>query len=98
MSSKKKKQKLRVEFKKKYQGRNRQGDVTREFLDRDPEALDAASSERISGKGKLTRRRTIMVDADSDVNAQDTDIASHLDVDDAAVLRFAAPHADCSKL
>jgi len=87
MSSKKKKQKLRVEFKKKYQGRNRQGDVTREFLDRDPEALDAASSERISGKGKLTRRRTIMVDANSDVNAQDNDIASHLDVDDASVLR-----------
>lgn len=87
MSSKKKKQKLRVEFKKKYQGRNRQGDVTREYLDHDAETLDAANSERISGKGKLTRRRTIMVDADSAAKSDDVDIASRLDVDGASVLR-----------
>lgn len=87
MSSKKKKQKLRVEFKKKYQGRNRQGDVTRDYLDRDPETLDAASTERISGKGRLTRRRTIMVSGDVDLKNSDTDLSTHLDVDEPGVLR-----------
>ncbi|MEY4568002.1 MAG: hypothetical protein RLY14_2972 [Planctomycetota bacterium] len=86
MSSKKKKQKLRVDFKKKYQGRQRQGDVTKDFLRGDPDTLDAASSERISGKGRLTRRRTIMVDAESSSHPDDVDVASHLDVDEPGVL------------
>jgi ribosome biogenesis GTPase len=86
MSSKKKKQKLRVEFKKKYQGRQRQGDVTKDFLRDDPDTLDAASSERISGKGRLTRRRTIMVDAESSSHPDDVDVASHLNVDEPGVL------------
>lgn len=56
----KKKAKLRAEFRKKHQGRVRQSDLTREFRQDDPTRLDdVEQGERLSGKGALTRRKTI---------------------------------------
>ena len=56
----KKRQKQRTDFRKKYQGRVRKGDLTREFRTGDTDRLaDVSQSERVSGKGDLTRKRTI---------------------------------------
>ena len=56
----KKRQKQRTDFRKKYQGRVRKGDLTREFRTGDADSLaDVSQSERVSGKGELTRKRTI---------------------------------------
>jgi hypothetical protein len=55
-----KKKKIRAEFRKDHQVRRRQTDLTRQFA-RDEDAGDAiASSERLSGKGDLTRKRTVI--------------------------------------
>lgn len=59
MSSKKRK-KLRVAFRKNRQKRTRRTDITREALEEGLETDEFQSSERISGKGELTRRRTIV--------------------------------------
>lgn len=49
----------RVSFRKHYQGRVRDADLTRQF-NADDEALDdAVKQERVSGKGDLTRKRTV---------------------------------------
>lgn len=51
--------KLRADFRKNRSGRARRGDLTEQFrqtADSDP---DASTGERISGKGELTRRRTV---------------------------------------
>ncbi|HUE71309.1 MAG TPA: ribosome small subunit-dependent GTPase A [Pirellulaceae bacterium] len=54
------KRKIRADFRKKHQGRARQRDLTREFH-RDEDVGDRiAKSERVSGKGDLTRKRTII--------------------------------------
>lgn len=66
--SKKKRQKLRTEFRKGYQQRVRGGDLTRRFQRGDETDLaDAARTERVSGKGDLTRKRTVQgADAEPD--------------------------------
>ena len=57
--AKKNRQKQRTSFKKKYQERVRRSDFTRDFHTGDQESLaDANQSERVSGKGELTRQRT----------------------------------------
>ena len=58
------KRKIRAEFRKKHQGRARKTDLTRDFH-RDVNLEDRVKSERVSGKGDLTRKRTI-VGHDSD--------------------------------
>lgn len=65
MAKKKKKKQSRVSFRKRHQGRVRDSDLTREFNTGDSEKLaDAVKNERVSGKGDLTRKRTIVgVDA-----------------------------------
>jgi ribosome biogenesis GTPase len=61
------KRKIRADFRKKHQGRARRKDLTREFY-RDENVEDRmVKSERVSGKGELTRKRTIVGhDADSE--------------------------------
>ena len=52
--------KIRIDFRKNRSARRRDGDLTRS-VGRDPDHADAQlATERISGKGALTRRRTIM--------------------------------------
>lgn len=56
--SKKNKNKILAEFKKKYDQRTRKRDFTRDYEDQ-PENDEQLSGERVSGKGHLTKRRTI---------------------------------------
>lgn len=57
----KKKGKTRTEFRKKHQGRVRESDLTRQFRQRDHDTSvdDIVQNERLSGKGDLTRKRTV---------------------------------------
>jgi len=58
--AKKKSAKQRTTFRKNYQGRVRQGDLTRDFNAGEEDALaDIPHHERVSGKGDLTRKRTV---------------------------------------
>lgn len=58
--AKKKQPKRRTDFRKKHQDRVRRGDFTRDFRSGDAEQLaDVAQGERVSGKGELTRKRTV---------------------------------------
>lgn len=69
---KKKRSKQRTEFRKKYQGRVRRSDLTRDFQSGDEDELaDIAQSERVSGKGDLTRKRTVTGAAADDTAGPD---------------------------
>ena len=73
--AKKKRSKTRTEFRKGHQGRVRQSDLTRDFHTGNADDLaDAIQSERVSGKGDLTRKRTITSPDGSPAGAVD---ASH---------------------
>jgi len=58
--SKNKRNKLRVAFRKNRQKRARTNDLTREALDEDLATYDFQSGERLTGKGDLTRYRTVV--------------------------------------
>jgi ribosome biogenesis GTPase len=61
----KKGRRVRVDFRKKHQERTRSGDLTRVYNQDDQSAeLDVPSVERVSGKGELTRRRTVTESVD----------------------------------
>lgn len=55
----KKKNQIRAEFRKSYDGRTRKRDFTRETVDQPDRMEDLAGGERLSGKGRLTRKRTV---------------------------------------
>ncbi len=75
--AKKKSSKQRADFRKKYQGRVRKADLTRQFRSGDQDDLaDAVQSERVSGKGELTRKRTV-----AGVDKPDSDSAAGVDDD-----------------
>lgn len=56
----------RVAFRKNRHARRRQTDVTRQFENDGDVSENLASSERISGKGELTRKRTVKLPAVKD--------------------------------
>lgn len=58
--------KVRAEFRKNRLSRTRRTDVTREFHQETLDEDQAVRAERISGKGSMTRQRTIQLDQDSD--------------------------------
>lgn len=60
MGSKKKKQKIRTSFRKNRNVRARSNDLTSRFDLDSNEQLDQQLHERISGKGELTRKRTVV--------------------------------------
>jgi ribosome biogenesis GTPase len=63
----KKRKKIRAEFRKNRSVRRRTGDLTRRFAADEEQTEDAPREERISGKGDLTRKRTIIgEEADAD--------------------------------
>ena len=62
------KRKIRAEFRKEHQGRRRKGDLTRGLAREDLTEDDLVKSERLSGKGELTRKRTV-VGQESDESA-----------------------------
>ena len=55
-----KKKKIRTDFRKEHQGRRRQKDLTRGLAREDLTEDDLVKTERVSGKGDLTRKRTIV--------------------------------------
>ncbi|MCA9140896.1 MAG: ribosome small subunit-dependent GTPase A [Planctomycetales bacterium] len=72
---KSKRSQSRVSFRKRYQGRVRESDLTRQFVSGDSETLaDAVKNERVSGKGNLTRKRTVAgVDAQTPMSSDVTE-------------------------
>ncbi len=65
LMGKKKSSKKRTDFRKRYQGRVRQGDLTRQFQGDEDDLADISHGERVSGKGDLTRKRTVAQEQDS---------------------------------
>jgi ribosome biogenesis GTPase len=82
MAKRNKKNKLRAEFRKKHDQRTRKRDFTRQSAQDGQESVDSAS-ERISGKGNLTRKRTIIGDAHA---TDDASLEVQLDIDHSKVL------------
>jgi ribosome biogenesis GTPase len=80
--AKPKKKHLRADFRKNRAERARQGDWTRKFQ-ADTVEDDAAHGERLSGKGELTRKRTVRGSQADD----ETGLSVLLDVDESACLR-----------
>src|SRR5215831_1707352 len=54
------KKKIRAEFRKEHQVRRRQKDLTRKFAHDEHAEDKLAKSERLTGKGELTRKRTVV--------------------------------------
>lgn len=73
--------KVRADFRKNRTPRPRGGDLTRQHSADESAVDDAARDERISGKGALTRRRTVMAaedTADGDAIQLDVDLSECL--------------------
>ncbi len=81
----KKKRKIRAEFRKNRAPRTRRTDWTQEFLQHGFERVEPPLSERVSGKGDLTRRRTVMGDRLPGGQGSPFDVA--LQVEEAACSR-----------
>ena len=80
MAKKKKGKQVRANFRKRQNTRVRKRDFTREFQDDSAEVHDQEKAERVTGKGGLTRKRTISgVDAETDASGFEVE----LDVDAA---------------
>ncbi|MBC8354054.1 MAG: ribosome small subunit-dependent GTPase A [Planctomycetes bacterium] len=77
------KKKIRTEFRKKHESRTRNTDLTRAFQEHGFEDDETVRSERVSGKGELTRKRTIIGDA---IEHEDASLAVHLDIDESVCL------------
>jgi len=75
-----KKRKIRAEFRKNRTPRARQGDLTREYRDTGLEDDESVQMERVSGKGELTRKRTVI---GAELADEDTGgLAVYLEVDE----------------
>ena len=83
MAKKKKKGKIRTEFRKNREVRVRKGDLTRGFNDGD-QFDDARKTERVSGKGSLSRKRTIVGVNDGD---EETGLLIMPEIDEENCLR-----------
>ena len=82
MAKKKKPKKtVRAQFRKRNDGRKRKTDFTREFIEDADKLGDSMQGERLSGKGKLTRKRTITGSKASDEDQSGFEV--ELDVDAA---------------
>ena len=79
---KKKKRKIRANFRKNRSSRARDGDLTKIDLS-DDKTDDAIQGERISGKGALTRKRTIAAEITQDASGE----RIQLEVDEANCLK-----------
>ncbi|MBC8871222.1 MAG: ribosome small subunit-dependent GTPase A [Planctomycetes bacterium] len=76
-----KKKKIRAQFRKNYESRTRQGDLTRDFHEHRFEDDETVQSERVSGKGELTRKRTVI---GAEVDEEETGgLSVHLEVDES---------------
>ena len=78
------KKKIRAELRKNRGQRPRDTDWTKRFGGENTEADDAPSGERVSGKGELTRKRTVV---GAEASTDDGGSGVHLAVDEEACLR-----------
>jgi ribosome biogenesis GTPase len=83
MTSDPKKSKIRTKFRKKHQPRTRKGDLTRDYQQHGFDEEATAYNERISGKGELTRHKTIIGDH---ADAGSSGFKVHLHVDEEQCL------------
>lgn len=74
--ARKKSNKIRIEFRKKHQSQVRDSDLTSEYRAQQDE-IDTISSARVSGKGELTRHRTVK----GDINPGDKDTLGSVRLD-----------------
>ena len=56
---KKRRTTVRADFRKRQSTRTRENDLTRQFQDQSDKLEDSQTGERVSGKGRLTRKRTV---------------------------------------
>lgn len=82
--SKKKPSKLRIDLRKNRSPRVRKPDLTRDYVQGETDDDRRLSSERVSGKGDLTRRRTIVGSAGTGEGAEG---GVHLEIDESLCLR-----------
>jgi ribosome biogenesis GTPase len=81
----KKKKQVRTGFRKNRSPRTRQNELTRQFQGDDAEKLDdGPRNERISGKGELTRKRTVQ---SAEIVEGESGFAVMLDVDESKCCR-----------
>lgn len=78
MAKKSRTNKVRAEFRKRYDVRARKRDFTRDFDGSDDQADQNVQSERLSGKGELTRKRTV-IGSDSDETESGYDVQLEVD-------------------
>jgi ribosome biogenesis GTPase len=85
MSKRRKQKKIRTEFRKKHDSRARQIDLTRKYSQHSSEHDDdLVRDERISGKGELTRKRTVIGQI---VDNEDDGLSVQLEVDESVCQR-----------
>lgn len=82
--AKKKQQKIRAQFRKNRGDRTRPTDWTRQFKQHGFENEDPVQDERISGKGDLTRQRTV---TGTEVEGEEPGLGIHLEVDEKVCRR-----------
>jgi ribosome biogenesis GTPase len=64
-----KKKKFRADFRKNHESRVRRGDLTRDFERDEHQLSDLNTNERVSGKGELSRKRTVVGWEDQEANS-----------------------------
>lgn len=82
-SDKSKKSKIRTEFRKNRVGRARNQDLTRDYHEHGFTQDESTRTERVSGKGDLSRKRTVVGKV---VNDDATGLHVHLDVDESVCI------------
>ena len=75
--------KIRTDFRKKHETRKRRRDLTRDYQGGKESLDDERQSERVSGKGDLTRKKTIVGDV---VDEEETGVGVHREIDEDACL------------
>jgi len=80
----KKKKKIRTDFRKNREVRARQADMTRQYEQHGFQEDDAALGERISGKGELARKRTVV---GAETVEDDAGATIRLEVDESKCLK-----------
>lgn len=82
MAKKQKPRKIRTEFRKNHESRTRDKDLTKAYQDED-QAEDIDQSQRVSGKGDATRKRTIIGES---VEGDESGFAVQLSIDETGCL------------
>lgn len=83
MAKKKKSRQVRAEFRKKHDSKKRKNTYTADYHEHGFVEDDSVTTERVSGKGDLTRRRTITGEATGN---DDAALSVQLDIDESAGL------------